>query len=438
MKLKFKLIFWAILLIATIFLIKLSSSPDSWINWHISTTKSELWAISQKLGNYSSSEPEFGTASLLSENSVDEGVIPSLNSAIATAEIVSSQPSVPYNFPLGWYDSITNLDTPAQIADQGMNLIMPYTGKHSVPEVKAYLDRAAAAGIMVMVEIPRIEVRRDHRWLITQFVKQLKNHPAVYGWYLFDEPEFTKMSPRILERVYRAIKAEDPQHPVAMAFGRLLYIRKYLKALDTVMYFKYPIMDNSPEFSGLENGTFSKLLNTATVIAQKPQDVWFILQGYGRDKYGRQTKFKRRLPTAAEARYMVYSGILAQADGLFFWTHYRSQQQWIDSVLRPIIQELKNYLPAIENETFNSRLGNEIAVDNSSIQARLYRNSTTQDLVLIAINHSNRKLNTAIAIKENIQVNSAQVLSAKGSIDIYEGLLQDIFEPYGVNIYQLK
>ena len=238
--------------------------------------------------------------------------------------------------------------------------------------------------------------------------------------------------------MYRAIKAEDPKHTVAIAFGRPLYIRKYLKALDTVMYFKYPIMDNSPEFSGLENGIFSKLLNNVTAIAQKPHDVWFILQGYGRDKYGRQTKFKRRLPTAAESRYMVYSAILAQADGLFFWTHYRSQQPWIDSVLTPIIQELKNYLPAIANQTFNSRVGNNIAADNSQIQARLYQNSTTQDLLLIAINHSKRQINTAIAIKENTKINLAQVFPAHDAVNFSGGVLQDVIEPYGVHIYQLK
>ncbi|MEM8718693.1 MAG: hypothetical protein AAGE84_05220 [Cyanobacteria bacterium P01_G01_bin.39] len=426
MKLKLKLILWVFLAIATIWLVKFSYGADSPVSWYIGTIKSELWAMSQIKYSSEVDKPKLNQGSIMTN----------FNQVIANAKTASDQPLISDNFPLGWYDSVSNLDTPALIADEGMNIIMPYIGESSIQEVKAYLDQAAAAGMKIMVEIPRLEVRRDHRWLITQFVKELKTHPAVHGWYLFDEPEFIKLSPRILERVYRAIKAEDPKHTVAIAFGRPLYIRKYLKALDTVMYFKYPIMDNSPEFSGLENGIFSKLLNNVTAIASKPHDVWFILQGYGRDKHGRQTRFKRRLPTAAESRYMVYSAILAQADGLFFWTHYRSQQQWIDSVLTPIVQELKGYLPAIANQTFNSR--KNIAVDNSRIQARLYQNSTTQDLLLIAINHSKRQIDTAIAIKENTKVNLAQILPAHNSVNLSGGVLQDVFEPYDVHIYQLK
>lgn len=335
---------------------------------------------------------------------------------------------------MGWYDTVTNLDTPAQIAREGINIVMLYTGKRSIKEVKTYLDRAAAAGIKVMVEIPRDEVRRDHRWLITQFVKELKTHPAVFGWYLFDEPEYIKMSPRILERVYRGIKAEDPEHTVGMAFGRLIHIKRYLKALDAVIYFKYPCYYDSPKFCNLQNGIFRKLAETVAFIAKDQSHFWFVLQGYGEDKYGRPTKFNRRLPTFAEERYMLYSAILAQADGLFFWTHYRSQQQWIDSVLTPIVDELQNYLPIITS----SLLNNKLVIDNPDIQASLYQNSITQDRLLIAINHSSHKLETAIAIKENIKANSAQVLRSNRWINIEQGLLTDTFEPYAVNIYQLK
>ncbi len=445
MRLKLGIIFFAGALVATLFIARLSSDPDSLLSWYIGTTKSELWAISQQLGNSENSSLE------LIEQQSDNHLSPlsPRNATISHSNPVSrlSSPStttkttqnwnkqtVPYNFPLGWYDSVTNLATPAQIASEGINIVMPYVGNHSIQEVKAYLDRAAAAGIKVMVEIPRDQVRRDHRWLITQFVKELKTHPAVFGWYLFDEPEYIKMSPRILERVYRGIKAEDPQHTVAMAFGRLMHIQRYLKALDTVIYFKYPCYYDSPKFCNLQNGIFRKLTETVAFIARDQSHFWMALQGYGEDKYGRATKFNRRLPTMAEEKYMVYSAILSQADGLFFWTHYRSQQQWIESVLTPIIKELHNYLPIITS----SLLNNKLVINNPDIQASLYQNPLTQDRLLIAINHSSHQLETAIAIKENIKANSAQVLKSNRWINIDRGLLTDTFEPYGVHIYQLQ
>lgn len=447
MKLKFSLVFFAGALILTLLFAKLSSDPDSLLSWYIGTTKTELWALTQQEENSSTLPPEWQEQKSYTNPLPPSQVIPNSNSTEPSPTSVGSSPIAPSkiarnggnqklssNFPLGWYDNIKNLDTPAQIANQGINLVMPYTGASDIKEVRAYLDRAAAAGIKVMVEIPRLEVRRDHRWLITQFVKNLKTHPAVYGWYLYDEPEFIKLSPRLLERVYQAIKKEDPQHTVAIAFGKLIHIRKYLKALDTVIYFKYPCFYDSPKFCNLQNGIFRKQATTAAFIARKQSNFWFVLQGYGEDKDGKPTRFNRRLPSFEEERYMVYSAILSPANGLFFWTHYLSQPQWINSVLTPIIKELQTYLPAITSSPLNDQL----TIDNPNIQARLYQNSISQDLLLIAVNHSSKPSKTAIAINNNTKVNSAKVINSALSLDISQGTLTDTFEPYAVHIYQLK
>ena len=438
---RFSLIFFVGALIITLLIAKLSSDPDSLLSWYIGTTKSELWALTHQWENSQTFPPEWqeqqpNTDFLPQDQTISSFYSSESSSLIATTKMSQSRSNdkLPFNFPLGWYDSVTNLNTPAQIANQGINIVMPYTGKRSIKEVRAFLNRAAAAGIKVMVEIPRLEVRRDHRWLITQFVKKLKTHPAVYGWYLYDEPEFIKLSPRLLERVYQAIKEEDPQHTVAIAFGKLLPIKRYLKALDTVIYFKYPCYYDSPKFCNLQNGIFRKQAATAASIARKKSNFWFVLQGYGEDKHGKPTRFNRRLPSVEEERYMVYSALLAPADGLFFWTHYLSQPQWINSVLTPIIKELQTYLPTITN----SSLKDQLAIDNPNIQARLYQNSITQDLLLIAINHGGNSLKTAIAIKENIKVNSAKVLNSSLSVDISQGILTDTFKPYAVHVYQLN
>lgn len=437
MKLKIKLVDWITLFFVTVLLIGFTTSSNFPVNWYINTTKSELWAISQKLSNYPPREDQLkwdGALTLKSDSLLTQGLIPGENSAPAKTQARPRQPQTSLNFPLGWYDSISNLNTLEQITQEGMNIVMPYTGKSSMEEIETYLDRAAATGIKVLLEIPRLEVRRDHRWLITQFVRKFKTHPAVYGWYLFDEPEFISLSPRLLKRVYRAIKTEDPRHQVAIAFGKPQYIRKYLSALDTVMYFNYPVFDSSSEFGSPEIRTFKTRLQNVAAITPNDKELWFILQGYGRDKQGRLTKFKRRLPTVAESRYMTYSALLARADGLLFWTHYRSQQQWIDRVLSPIIQEIQPYLTTGNNQDINCNL----LVNNPYLQARLYRNSTTKDLLLIAINHNNRQISTAIALDEDISVNSARNLTSDRLLKLTRGLVQDTFEPYGVHIYQLK
>lgn len=422
MRWKLKIIFLAIAFAFGLCL-AMTIPADSWLSWQIGTMKSELWAASQRL------EPDFQSkkiATLVEDRTLTSSIFPHQKD---TDDMSNND-----FFPLGWYDSVDNLNVPSEVATEGIDMIVPYTGESNLTKVKAYLDRAAAAGIKVMVEIPRLEVRRDHRWVIVELVKALKNHPAVYGWYLFDEPEFMQISPALLKRVYNAIKTEDPNHTVAIAFGRLERVEPYLQALDTLVYFRYPCHYNSPEFCGFEDGSFKSLAARAAAIARKRGNFWMALQGYGEGKDGKPTKFNRRLPTLKEERYMIYSAVLAPANGLLFWTHYRSQQQWIDGVLTPLVRELREYLPAITNrDTVVPKV-----VSDASIETRLFRYPQTGDLLLVAINNSPQSFIANMALQPQVRVNSAQVKAENREIAIEEGKLSDAFEPFAVHVYQLQ
>ena len=418
MRIKYKLLCFICICILTASLIIVGAnvSPFSVAGSYIEIARSQLWAIAHQRQI---------SSSLLDSTTSDS------NKDRAIAIEAQSERSIPYSFPLGWYDSVDYLDTPAKIADEGINAIIPYTGNSNPEKVRAYLDRAAAANIKVVIEIPRDDVKSQRTEQVIQFVRELKSHPATYGWYLYDEPKPTTITPTALKQIYQAIKAEDPEHTVAIAFNRLFRIPQYFEAFDVAMYDKYPVLYNSLEFAGFYHNTFKMLVDTAVSLTGE-KDFWYIVQGYGENPDG-TPRNNKRLPTVAEERYMVYTTVLAQVDGLFFWAHYISQQQWIDSVLTPIIKELQNYLPAITNNA----LDNELAVDNSAIQAKIYRDPDTLNLLLIAINHSDRQLETAIAL-EDIEAKSAEVVGENRSIDLSQKTLTDTFEPHAVHIYQLK
>ena len=419
---KFKFLCFICILTASLIIIGANVSSYSLLGSYIEITRGQLWAIADRC--------QLG-ASLLDVRLSDSARDRTIASQVTTAEANRKRSPIPDGFPLGWYDSIHYLNTPAKIADEGINASIPYTGNSNSQEVKAYLDKAAAAGLKVVVEIPRDAVKRKRTEQVIEFVRDLKSHPATYGWYLYDEPKPTTITPTALKQMYQAIKAEDPEHTIAIAFNRLFRIPQYYEAFDVAMYDKYPVFYDEPEFTGFYNDTFKKLVDTAVSLTQDG-DFWYIVQGYGENKEGKP-KYNRRLPTMAEERYMVYTTILAQVDGLFFWSHYLSQQQWIDSVLTPIIEELQNYLPAITNNALEDLL----VVDNSAIQAKIYQDPDTQDLLLIAIDHSDRTIETTIAIKDDIKVKSALIAAKNRSFDSQQRLT-DTFEPYAVHIYQLK
>lgn len=426
------IILFTVALLISLSIGKASFSADSTLSWYIGTKKSELWALSQQLKHMPMTESislNMWQLAQAQNFSVQKTKIDKITQ--------NANELLPYDFPIAWYDSIKHLDTPTKVAGEGINLLIPYTGESNTKEVRDYLDRAEAAGIKVLVEIPRFWIRKGFTDKITIFVRKFKNHPATFGWYLYDEPEYIQLSPQLLEKAYRAIKLEDPGHSITMALNRLVHTEKYLNALDILMYFNYPCFYDTPEFSGFEKGVFKDLAKNAASIAENKHRFWFVLQGYGEDKYGNPTRFNRRLPTLAEERYMIYSAILAKANGLLFWSHYLSQQKWIDSVLTPILQEFKSYLPSITNRALDSNLSSNIITNHPDIQASLYQNPTTKDLLLIAINHSNNPIKTAIAFSDKIDTDSVRVLTENRSIELDRQMLNDSFPPYAVHIYQV-
>ena len=425
MRIKFKILCSIFALTASAIIIGANVSPFSVLGSYIEIARSQLWVIAHQdkldLSLFSSK---------LSESSQERTTV--LQAKTVKADREQSK-LIPHGFPIGWYDSVDYLDTPAKIADEGINAVIPYTGFSNSEKVKAYLDKAAAAELKVVVEIPRDAVTKQFTEQVIQFVRDLKSHPAIFGWYLYDEPNSNTITPTALKQMYRAIKAEDPEHTIAVAFNRLFRMVKYFGAFDVALYDKYPALYDSPEFTGFQKGIFKTLVDTAVNLTKGRSDFWYIVQGYGENSNGKP-QFNKRLPTEAEERYMVYTAILAKADGLFFWAHYRSQQEWINSVLTPIVKELQNYLPAITKGALDARL----TIDNSAIQAQIYQVPDTQNLLLIAINHSNRLLKTAIAIENSIKANYAMLLAEDRSVDISRGLLTDTFEPYAVHVYRVQ
>lgn len=427
MKSKFKILLCITTFFISIVWGKVTVSSELPLNQYLNINNSQLSAIAN-------SGESFVISQHINSNNLGFDQMEKVDQLMKNKQITDNTDKLPHDFPLGWYDSVDNLQTPAKIAQEGMNIVIPYTGKSNIQEVKAYLDQAAAAGLKVIVEIPRQSVKLASTQRVLQFVKELKNHPATYGWYLYDEPEFVEFSPKIIEKLYQKIKTEDAQHPIAIAFTKLNRVQPYLQFADIFLFSNYPCNYNEPEFSGLQNGNFAAIAQNAARIAQSNSHFWFILQGYGEDKYGKPNKFNKRLPTATEAKYMMYSAILAQTDGLFFWSHYLSQQKWIDSVLIPLVQEVKDYLPTITTTALERKL----AINNPQIQGTLYRNPTTNNLLLIAINHGNNEAEAAMSVLQKTGASSATVLRENRKVNFNRGKIKDTFAPYAVHIYQIE
>ena len=338
-------------------------------------------------------------------------------------------------FPLGWYDRINRLKTASTISQEGFNLLLPYSLGKDFSTIRDYLDNAQSQKIKVLLQFYPGLVKKEKTERVKQFVRAFKDHPALFGWYSYDEPELHNVSPKTLESVYQTIKAEDSSHPVAVVFnGSVRKIKPYSNTFDIFMYDKYPCWYGEPEFSNSPTGIdyFRKRMTAAGNYAQKNELIfWPVLQAYGRHKQDIEPNAKRRFCTMAEERYMLYTSILAGADGLFFYGHHRTKQSWVDSTLTPLIQEFKPLIPAIKTEP----LWHQEKANGSKIQSKLYQDKNDGKFILIAVNHENNLIDTTIKLDVTTTVSFAKVIGEKRWTSIQRGMIKDSFAPYAVHIY---
>ena len=333
-------------------------------------------------------------------------------------------------FFLGWYDNINNIDVPIKVSSEGIDLLMPYVEKENKVKIQAFLDASKKAGVKVLVEISRPLIESENISGVKDFIRTYKNHPSVYGWYLYDEPEIKKptpISPDLLKKVYKAIKEEDKSKPVALVFADIKKIEPYTDAMDILMWDRYPCKEGVAEFQWVSSyrEALYKVISLADV---KNKKFWNVVQAYS----GNQTNY--RLPTKLEFRYMFYLSVLTGADGLLFWIHYLSSRSWNESVLYPTIQEFRNYIPAIIR---GEDLSNPVQVNNSDIEVKLFPILNTKKHLMIAVNQNQTQINFTVKLTQGLAgkiVTFNKKIITKLST---EASFSTLLNPYEVRLYQI-
>lgn len=333
-------------------------------------------------------------------------------------------------FLLGWYDNINNIDVPIKVSSRGIDLLMPYVEKESEIKIQAFLDASKITPIKILLEIPRTLIKSENISGVKDFIRTYKNHPSVYAWYLYDEPEMeqpTPLSPNLLKQVYTAIKEEDKSKAVALVFSKIDKIEPYSDAMDILMWDRYPCTQDVAEFQWVSyyRETLYKVMSLADIKNKKFLNV---LQAYGNNQ------FNRRLPTKAEFRYMFYLSVLVGSDGLLFWTHYRSSYSWNESVLYPTIQEFRDYIPAIIRGEDSKNL---VQVSHSNIEVKLFSIPNTTNFVMIVVNHNETQINFTLKLPQKLAskvVTFNQKPITKLSI---EGNFSNLLKAYEVHLYQI-
>jgi hypothetical protein len=341
-------------------------------------------------------------------------------------------------FPFGFYCYSPVFPTlPEEEVVKGFNLISPY--QKIVPETlnerKAYMDRCAELGMKVHYNLlsvsggggvgSKIDGLSDteKRERLIAEINLFKDHPALLGWYISDEPNGNKITPEKLEEIYRTVKAIDPWHPVSIVFmAPFLASKRYSNALDIVMADPYPLPDHPVTMPG----DVAAQLRTE-FKGRKP--FWIVPQAFGGGELW------SREPTAQEVRSMTWQSIINGATGIQYFVRQglnyfpKSAAMWGECGRMAVeVAELTPWLLSDEESLpVTSASGNVI------VASRLHN----RQLIIMAVNKVNEPVSTSFRIGGGI-TGKARVLFENRIVSVNGGIIYDQLSSLGSQVYLIN
>ncbi|MBM79580.1 MAG: hypothetical protein CMJ78_03175 [Planctomycetaceae bacterium] len=192
-----------------------------------------------------------------------------------------------------------------------------------VTRARTYLRGAEEHGVGVALGLPR-DVVEDLGDVETarKLVEAVKNEPALWLWYLSDEPGRRPEPKKVaanLNKVYRMIKQVDPNHPVVICGTRAEFFSvNNADNADILWPNTYPVPDGPWHWTMSETSSYS---------ARWPdKSVWSVSQAFDWRIGDRRNVITDRThrPNAKEIRAQVHANIAAGArSSVFYWSPKR-------------------------------------------------------------------------------------------------------------------
>ena len=208
-------------------------------------------------------------------------------------------------FPVGIF-SVAEGEIPT-VPDAAFDLICsPYfaQGTTSAPE---YLEAAQQAGFMFIPGFAADVIRQRNDDYIRNYVEAVAGHPSLLAWYLFEEPDTTRISPEDGRHAYDLVKQLDPKRPVLFIHYKHPELLDYRSCFDVFGYDSYPI--------GNSRLATWRLRLREVVAGVAPKPAWVIAQAFGAKDWVE--------PTDLEQRSMAYLSAINGAKGIIFYMHGR-------------------------------------------------------------------------------------------------------------------
>ncbi|MBI3920054.1 MAG: hypothetical protein HY318_01455 [Armatimonadetes bacterium] len=273
----------------------------------------------------------------------------------------------PDEFPISyWYGppvSENKLETWQRVKDCNFTFCGP-TGGYSLEENKKMFDFCRQVGIKAMLAEDRItwQMVMDDKWkeMIGQVVADYSSNPALYGYYIQDEPNHELF--QALGQVSQELQRRDPKHlPYINLFPTYASVEQlgnptYADHLEKYLGIVKPAVLSYDHYCLLKNGQdrpdyFENLALIREYGLRYGVPPWNIILSLPHLGY--------RDPSAGEMRWQVYTSLAYGMKGLMYFTYWTDKaweaEKEIGIVhadgsparLYPIVQQLNAEIKAL-------------------------------------------------------------------------------------------
>ncbi|MFH2068917.1 MAG: discoidin domain-containing protein [Candidatus Omnitrophota bacterium] len=324
-----------------------------------------------------------------------------------------------------------------KVSKEGSNVIQSYNFPYWSPEEgKAFLDTAQKNNLKVLIcpwgsdkdmrsGEPRLS--EEAKKGIMRQVNLYKNHPALLGWYMYDEPEILSQPMEKLKETYELIKKLDPYHPCVMLNNSLEGIATYEGCADILMPDPYPLFVNK--------GGFISPITKISVFMDRCREsapdkpAWITLQAFDVGDED-ETCSTQRAPDFKEFRAMVYLAIIHGAKGFLHFAYPYSIRHPNLRIGIPFIASELNFLaPAI---LFAEKRKVEVLPEKSGVEA--VAGEYQGRFYIIAVNATPENKRVEFRLPD-LGRKELKVVSENRSLKFTNEKFTDSFEGYEVHIY---
>ncbi|HEU5181063.1 MAG TPA: hypothetical protein VFW45_09730, partial [Candidatus Polarisedimenticolia bacterium] len=297
-------------------------------------------------------------------------------------------------------------------------------------QILQYLDAMQAHGRSAFVNIVQPAILSGDTATIQARVNALKSHPALAGWYLFDEPEFYSVTQQQLETAYQAIKAVDALHPVTFAAPGFAPGYTFLNAMDYGILDPYPI-PNAPPSDILTNLANARATGKAFDYTIQAWEADMNLRWPG------DVPNPTRFPSREETRSLSYLALNGGTTNLLFYgfgeAHIVPGVTWEWMKTADVANELIRLGPI-----YASTDAPLIAVDLPSLPAELdagVRQWQGKAYVTV-VNKTAAPVSRTVTFSGWL-IQSAKEVVGQRSVTRTSTSLTDTWPAFGVNVYEL-